>query len=153
MSTRNVALDTNVFLLFLVGAVNKNAIPSHKRLQQYDANAFDILCDKIAAYDRIVVTSGCLAEVCNLVDTDPRTRAGCYKLLKQLLSEELELQEKQVPGKTIVAEQSFNYLGITDASYVALAKRGIPVITADVKLHVEALRHCPESININHMLF
>ena len=43
MSRRRVALDTNVFLLLLVGLANREAIARHKRLAAYDADSYDML--------------------------------------------------------------------------------------------------------------
>ena len=60
MSRRKVALDTNVFLLFLVGLTDRATIAHHKRLAAYDVGAYDVLCRLLANYDEIIVTPGCL---------------------------------------------------------------------------------------------
>lgn len=85
MSRRRVALDTNVFLLLLVGLANREAIARHKRLAAYDADSYDMLCKLLASYDEIVVTSGCLAETTNLLDSDKGSRQHCYQMLKELI--------------------------------------------------------------------
>lgn len=63
MSVREVALDTNTFLLLLVGLCGEGFIVKSKRLEAYDEKAFDALRDLDSCFDRIVVTPGCLSEV------------------------------------------------------------------------------------------
>lgn len=103
MSRRKVALDTNVFLLFLVGLADRAAIARHKRLTAYDAGSYDVLCKLLASYDEIVVTPGCLAETTNLLDSDKGSRQRCYQMLKELILSGEELREarsRQQGGRT-----------------------------------------------------
>ncbi len=39
------------------------------------------------------------------------------------------------------------WLGITDATYVEIAKRGIPVVTADLQLFSQVVGYSPDSVN------
>ena len=147
MSRRKVALDTNVFLLFLVGLADRAAIACHKRLAAYDADSYDVLCGLLANYDEIVVTPGCLAETTNLLDSDKGSRERCYQALKELIESGETLSEKHVPAVKVVEEKPFMWLGFTDASYVELAKEGVPVITADFKLYQQVIARNEESVN------
>ena len=151
MSPRRVALDTNVFLLLLVGLARRTAISQHKRLDSYDVGSFDLLCRLLANYDEIVVTPGCLAETTDLVDSDKNSRAGCYQILKELIRSEGTLVERHIPAIKIVDEQSFMWLGFADASYVKLAEEGIPVITADFKLYQQVAARNEQSINFGRL--
>lgn len=72
MSQRDVALDSNMFLLYVVGLLDVSAINKHKRLKQYSAESFERLCKIISRYDRVLVTAGCLAEVSDLIEYDKR---------------------------------------------------------------------------------
>ena len=147
MSRRKVALDTNVFLLFLVGLTDRAAIARHKRLTAYDADSYDALCRLLAGYDEIVVTPGCLAETTNLLDSDKGSRTRCYQILRELIESGEALNEKHVPAVKVVEEKPFMWLGFTDASYVELAREGIPVITADLKLYLQVVEKNEESVN------
>ena len=153
MSRRKVALDTNVFLLFLVGLADRAATARHKRLAAYDADAYDALCRLLASYDEIVVTPGCLAETTNLLDSDKGSRTRCYQILKELIESGEALSEKHVPAVKVVEEKPFMWLGFTDASYVKLAEEGIPVITADFKLHQQVVAQNKESVNFTAVAF
>ena len=147
MSRRKVALDTNVFLLFLVGLADRAAIARHKRLAAYDADSYDMLCKLLASYDEIVVTPGCLAETTNLLDSDKGSQQHCYQMLKELIQSGEGLSEKHVPADKVVEQRPFMWLGFTDASYVELADQGIPVITADLKLYLQVVEKNEESVN------
>lgn len=147
MSRRKVALDTNVFLLLLVGLANREAIARHKRLAAYDADSYDMLCELLASYDEIVVTPGCLAEMTDLLDSDKDSRQRCYQMLKELILSGEELRERHVPADKVVVQRPFMWLGFTDASYVELAAQGIPVITADLKLYLQVAERNEKSVN------
>ena len=147
MSRRRVALDTNVFLLLLVGLANREAIARHKRLAANDADSYDMLCKLLASYDEIVVTPGCLAETTNLLDSDKGSQQHCYQMLKELIQSGEGLSEKHVPADKVVEQRPFMWLGFTDASYVELADQGIPVITADLKLYLQVAERNEKSVN------
>ena len=147
MSQRDVALDSNMFLLYVVGLLDASAINKHKRLKQYSAESFGRLCKIISRYDRVLVTAGCLAEVSDLIEYDKRYSKQLFELLKVLLLGADGLSEEHVPARTIVEEPSYYWLGVTDTSYVELAKRGIPVITSDLRLYAQAVAHCDDSVN------
>lgn len=153
MSRRKVALDTNVFLLFLVGLADRAAIARHKRLAAYDAGAYDALSRLLASYDEIVVTPGCLAETTNLLDSDKGSRTRCYQILKELIESGEALSEKHVPAVKVVEEKPFMWLGFTDASYVELAEEGIPVIAADFKLYQQVIARNEGSVNFTAVAF
>lgn len=153
MSRRRVALDTNVFLLFLVGLADRATIVHHKRLAAYDADSYDLLCKLIAGYDEIVVTPGCLAETTNLLDADRSSRERCYMVLKELICTGEALNEKHAPAARIVEERPFMWLGFTDASYVELAEEGIPVITADFGLFQQVVALNENSVNFAEVRF
>ena len=95
MSRHMVALDTNVFLLLLVGLANREAIARHRRLSAYSAESFEFLCRLLAGFDEIVVTPGCLAETTNLLDSDKGSRVRCYQVLKELIRSGDEFSEKR----------------------------------------------------------
>ena len=153
MSRRKVALDTNVFLLFLVGLANRAAIARHKRLDNYEAGSYDVLCRLLAGYDEIIVTPGCLAETTDLLDSDKGSRTSCYQILKELMESGEALSEKHVPAAKVVEEKPFMWLGFTDASYVELAEEGIPVITADFRLYQQVVARNEESVNFTTVAF
>lgn len=146
---REVALDTNVFLLLLVGRVNPDGIAHNKRLQKFTPSDYELLCCLIAPFDRIVVTPGCLAETTNLLDHDRLSREVYFPELKALLHMPAVIREEYVPSLRATEEKSFLWLGITDATYVDIARRGIPVITADFGLYQQVVSCNEQSVNFD----
>lgn len=137
-SPHSVALDSNVLALFIVGVFNRKAISSHRRLEAYRAEDFDKLVGLIAPYWNVVTTPQSLAEVSSLLEYDKRTARRTLGILKAMLQGDYasgQLQEELLWSKELVQEDSFMWLGLTDASFVELAKKGIPVITADARLY------------------
>lgn len=147
MSAREVALDTNTFLLLLVGLCGKGFIAKSKRLAAYDEKAFDTLRKLVSCFDRVIVTPGCLSEVSNLLDFDRPIRAAGHELLAKILRETDAFAERYVPVGLAVENHCYRWLGITDATYVEIAKQGIPVVTADAKLFEQVVCHAPKSVN------
>jgi hypothetical protein len=65
--TTRLAIDTQVLLLLVVGLVDRNFIANHKRLKQFDTNAFELLVCVIGDAEQIVATPNSLTEVSNLL--------------------------------------------------------------------------------------
>lgn len=146
---REVALDTNVFLLFLVGQVNPNQISRNKLLQKFVPSDYELLCRLIAPFDRIVVTPGCLTETTNLLDHNRLSREAYFPRLKALLHMPDAVREEYVPSSRATEQPSFMWLGVTDATYVDIARQGIPVITADFDLYLQVSSYCEQSVNFD----
>ena len=146
---REIALDTNVFLLFLVGRVSPDGIAHNRRLQKFTPSDYELLCRLIAPFDRIVVTPGCLTETTNLLDHDRLSREAYFPELKTLIHLTDVIREEYIPSSRATEEQSFMWLGITDATYVDLARRGIPVVTADFGLYQQVASCCEQSVNFD----
>lgn len=148
---REIALDTNVFLLFLVGRANPGGIKRVKRLQAFAPEDYALLCQLIAPFDRMVVTPGCLAETTNLLDHDRLARETYFPELRALLHMPDTIREDYVPAARVTDERSFLWLGITDATYVDIARRGVPVITTDFKLYQQVISYCQQSVNFDFL--
>ncbi len=153
MSAREIALDTNVFLLFLVGMRDASSIAKNKRLEAYDEEAFERLRNLVSAFDRIVVTPGCLSEVTNLLDFDKSSRKENYGHLARMLNTAGVLDERYVAAIDAVKNPCYRWLGITDATYVEIAKRGIPVVTADFQLFQQVICYAADSVNFGALAF
>ncbi|OUP06024.1 hypothetical protein [Collinsella sp. An2] len=149
-SPRSIALDSNVLTLFIVGLYNRNAISKHRRLKAYEASHFDKLVALIESFDYLVTTPQSLAEVSNLLDFDKQSARHTMGLLKGLLqgaSSQDEIHEQLFPSRLIVEEESYMWLGLADASFVQLAKRGVPVITADARLFARLIAFNSQCVN------
>jgi len=131
---QGVVLDTNVFILFLVGCWNPHLVGSGdiKRLNSYSIDDFKLLLALLVPFSKRVVTPGIITETCNLLDTDNRKYNGAvFYALSQLLD---KISESQKPSKLLSIQPAFLQFGLADTSVADLADRGYLIITDDLKL-------------------
>jgi hypothetical protein len=131
---QGIVLDTNIFVLFLVGCWNPQLLVTGeiKRLKSYSANDFTLLLALLAPFPKRVVTPGIVTETCNLLDADNRNYHGAvFGALTQVLD---NLFESHKSSKLLSRNPAFLQFGLADASVSDLASRGYLVITDDLKL-------------------
>ena len=63
----DIVLDSNAFILYIVGRINPETISFHKRTSLYTAEDFYYLQELISNYDRIITCPNVLTEVDNLL--------------------------------------------------------------------------------------
>lgn len=61
-----IMVDTNILLLFFIGAFDQNLIPRFKRTRQFTVEDYATLIDILGPFDKIVATPHILTEVSNL---------------------------------------------------------------------------------------
>lgn len=150
MAPRPVLLDTNLFLLFVVGTASKAAIGRHGRLRAYSDEAFELLLLLLGQASEIVVTPNTAAETSNLL------RQGVSDPLRCALSEHFgqmlkKMREDYVPSSLAVDHPAFLRLGLTDAAISHLAGEGMVILTADLDLYLHAVRAGQDAVNFNHI--
>jgi len=67
MQQKGVLLDTNLFILLIVGLVGSKHIATHKKLDSYSEEDFKLLVSILDTCRHLVVTPHVLAETSNLV--------------------------------------------------------------------------------------
>lgn len=150
MALRPVLLDTNLFLLFVVGTADRDLITKHNRLQAYPPDAFDLLILMLEKAGEIVVTPNTAAETSNLL------RQGVKGPLRSALSTHFGLllgrmREDYVQSSLAVAHPTFLRLGLSDAVISHLADGDMVIVTADFDLYNEAVRSGRHAVNFNHV--
>jgi len=131
---RGAVLDTNIFILFLIGCLNPLLIGSGdiKRLKTYSIDDFKLLSALLIPFSKRVVTPGIVTETCNLLESDNRKYKGAvFHALSQLLD---KVSESQKSSKLLSIDAAFLQFGLADASVSDLASRGYLIITDDLKL-------------------
>ena len=63
---KGVLLDTNILLLYFVGAFNPEEIPRFKRTKMFTVEDHDTLVGILGYFEKIVTTPNILTEVSNL---------------------------------------------------------------------------------------
>lgn len=60
-------LDTNLFVLLVVGSESRDLITKHRRLEHYSPEDYDTLLELLEGSDQLFVTPNTLTETSNLV--------------------------------------------------------------------------------------
>ncbi|SLM29872.1 conserved hypothetical protein [Desulfamplus magnetovallimortis] len=113
---RSVLLDTNLFLLLIVGLYDRNLIGKHKRTNAFTPEDFDLLVELIDPFRELWITSHCLAEVSNLLkQTHSRQALELLAFLGDFVS---RVKESHIQKDMIFSgKQSFK-LGVADTGIV-----------------------------------
>ncbi|MBD0320928.1 MAG: hypothetical protein ICV87_11380 [Gemmatimonadetes bacterium] len=146
-----VLVDTNLLLMYLVGAHDPDEIPRFKRTQQFTSGDHALLTDFLGLFRRVVTTPHILTEVSNLAgQLADRTRTGVF----ETLSEGIELfHERHTPASELAAEPAFPRFGIADAAVLHEAKGRYLVLTDDFRLSQYLQSEGVDVFNFHHLQF
>jgi hypothetical protein len=147
---RRVAIDANLLLLLVVGAVAPDFVARHKRLKSFDYDDYQLLCSIIADAEAIVSTPNVATEVANIVGF------GVHEPLRSALFARLEawlptLLEHYQATSLAVAEPEFIRLGLSDCAWFGCVDRETELITADLELYLAALQRGLTVTNFAHL--
>ena len=138
MTLRDVIIDTNLLVLFVVGTASLEYVSTHKRLRAYTATDFDLLTNLLSAASRVIVTPHVLTETSNLLryaNEPARTRImETFRLLLGGVDERLERSAKAAERSEFVA------LGLADAGLLEAAESNATLLTDDLDLYLAAHR-------------
>ena len=130
-------LDTNLFVLLVVGSVGRDLISKHRRLREYSAEDYDILSELLEGADQLFVTPNTLTETSNLVGQhgEPE-RSLLMRGLQYLIHES---QEIVVASTEASSNAKFERLGLTDAALLETITADTPLLTVDFSLYLAAI--------------
>mgnify|MGYP000992917730 CR=1 FL=1 len=139
-----ILIDTNLLLLWVVGACDRGLVGRHKRLHgRYDADDFDLLAGLLGRYAAVCLTPGTLAECSNLLrQTDPHNRRRLMTQLAQLVTAS---PERHLAAARVVDTPAFISLGVADATLAELASAAMPLLTDDLQLYLAVLARTPDA--------
>ena len=144
-----LVVDTNLLLLYIVGAVDQSQIGQHKRLTAYSLDDFDLLTNYIDGRDLVSIPN-ILTETSNLMGqglhgkTLAKARLGLKLITEQL-------QEIFVPSKTATQVNEFHWLGLTDCAIVSINQVEVELLTDDLNLYGVAIGKEMIAQNFNHL--
>ena len=141
-------LDTNLFVLLVVGSESRDLIPKHRRLENYSSEDYDILTELLENADQLFVTPNTLTETSNLVSQhgEPE-RSLLMNRLRYLIHGS---QEVVVASAEASSNVKFERFGLTDAALLEIVTADTPLLTADVGLYLAAIESGAErAINFN----
>ena len=147
--SNGVLVDANLLVLYLVGKVNKNRIPTFKRTQGYTARDFVLLAGLIGHFGRAFTTPHILSQVSDLSALPGKE----LKAIRHCLKAEVEMMEERYDeSRMVVKDAAFEPLGLADAAIVALCRRPLLVLTADLALYLALQRRGADAINFTDYL-
>ena len=117
-------LDTNLLVLLVVGSASREVISRHRRLRDYYAEDYDILCEFLENAKTLYVTPNTLTETSNLVGQHCEPERSV--LMRRL--EYLDLRESGTHSRQCERHLS-NYgisqrLGLTDVVHIGIRYSG-----------------------------
>lgn len=124
-------LDTNLFVLLVVGLFDPAWIDKHKRTNSYTIEDFNRLKRVVGSYNRLVTLPNVLTEVSNLLaQTSDVIRRGLFDKLAPLIK---QTEEIHVPSSIPAKHPLFHTFGLTDLAIAELSGRQYVVLTDDRK--------------------
>ncbi len=121
---KGILIDTNILLLYIVGAVDINLIRNFGRTAEFAENDFYVVSKFVDYFDIKITTPHILTEVSNLF--------GNRKSLQAALSKYIELAKKFfLESKKVAETKTFLQFGLADAAISETAKNSYLVVTND----------------------
>ena len=146
---RDVLIDTNILLMYIVGTLDPRLIPMFKRTKMFTVDDYTILCRFLHPFRSIVTAPNILTEVSNLAGqmAEPR-RTQVFQIFSQAVK---VIPEQYVQSTMAVENSVFVRLGLTDMVIAKIAEGAVLVLTDDFKLSQHLERSGLAVVNFNHV--
>ena len=144
-----IMVDTNILLLFFIGAFDQNLIPRFKRTRQFSVEDYATLISILGLFDRIATTPHILTEVSNLSGQLGEPARSEY--FKKFSSDITLLEEENVASRDVAQMQEFVKFGLTDTGIIHLTKGKYLVLTDDFRLSQYLQSAGVDVVNFNHI--
>lgn len=145
---KGALFDTNLLVLFLVGAVNRERIEKFKRTKNFTIDDFEFLQQLMDWFGKVITTPHVLSQVSDLTDLRDQELSQVRHKFKLLIRQSEEAYD---PSLVLTGDPVFERLGLADAAIATVCSRGILVVTADLDLHIQIQRRGAETLNFNHV--
>lgn len=148
--SKGLLIDSNLLLLYLVGAYDTNLVGdgNYNKLSKYRLEDYHLLVRLMAVFARSVTTPHVLTEVSNLTNDLPSsTRSKCLKEFATTLE---EMEELMTPSLEAARRPDFHFLGLTDAALAQWSSRFL-VVTDDFRMVAKLNESGQEALNFNHL--
>jgi hypothetical protein len=146
---KGLLIDTNLLLLYFIGAFDPDRIPKFKRTMAFTVNEFWLLMTFLKVFDKLVTTPNVLTEVSNLSgQLAENLRVPFYSDFADRIP---LLEEHYVPSVGASSMAHFSKIGLTDSAIVRLVKDKYLVLTDDLNLVGYLQNRSIDVINFNHI--
>ena len=144
-----IMVDTNILLLFFIGAFDQDLIPKFKRTKTFSVEDYEVLVRFLSPFYRIATTPHILTEVSNLAGQLREPAKSEY--FKKFSSEITLLEEENVASRDVAQTQEFVKFGLTDTGIIHLTKGKYLVLTDDFPLSQYLQSAGVDVVNFNHI--
>lgn len=151
---RKVIIDTNLFLLLLIGSTDINFIKKFNRTKMFTIEDFKRLVIILKECNEIFVIPHISTEVSNILGRDVKNESlkkDIFNKLNEFLSSDI-FTEECIGTQNAIGELCFHYLGITDAAILNMSKNRLGVITKDFQFIKELEENDVPVINFNKLM-
>jgi rRNA-processing protein FCF1 len=146
---KGLLIDTNLLLLYFIGAYDPDRIPKFKRTMAFTVDEFRLLASFLDVFDKLVTTPNVLTEVSNLSgQLAENLRAPFYSDFSNRIP---LLEEHYVTSVSVSSSVHFNRFGLTDSGIVQLVRDNYLVLTDDLKLVGYLQNLGIDVVNFNHI--
>jgi rRNA-processing protein FCF1 len=146
-SKRQLLLDTNLLILYLVGSYDPDRISHEKHTNIFNRDDFHLLRDFLQNFE-LIVTPNILTELANLMDTlNKKTEMRLFAYLSTFIN---RWDETYIASKDIHTP-AFLKFGLADSVIHSLAEQGIIIMTVDFPLYHYLSGLNLGVINFNHL--
>jgi predicted nucleic acid-binding protein len=146
---KGVLVDTNLLVLLLVGAVNKQRIPTFKRTGDFSIEEYELLVRLIDWFGKLIATPHVLSQVSDLTDLSGKELTAIRERFKVLVVQDIE--ESYDASRVLVDDPTFIRFGLADAAIATACSRGILVLTTDLQLQLALQALNIDALNFNHI--
>jgi rRNA-processing protein FCF1 len=147
--SKGILIDTNLLLLYVVGAVDRKEIGRFKRTIKFLPEDFDLLLRVMSFFQSVVTTPHILTEVSNLAgQIGDHAKSGVFAKIAQGV---VEFREEHVPTSELTAQPSFIRFGLTDTAVLHHARGRFLVLTDDFPLSQYLQHQGVDVVNFNHL--
>lgn len=146
---KGLLVDTNLLLLYFIGAYDPERIPKFKRTMAFTVDEFRLLAEFLNGFDKLVTTPNVLTEVSNL---SGQLAENLHVPFYDAFASRIPfLEEHFVTSVSVSSLAHFNKFGLTDSGIVQLVKDKYLVLTDDLSLVGYLQNHGIDVVNFNHI--
>ncbi|HEV7645893.1 MAG TPA: hypothetical protein VGO50_18280 [Pyrinomonadaceae bacterium] len=125
---KGILIDTNIFLLYIVGSLDISLVPEFKRTSDFSESDFEKVSKFIDFFDVKITTPNILTEVSNLIGKKPELRAALGIYITKL-------NEIFIESAKVSEHNAFIEFGLTDTAILNISKDSFLVVTDDRPLY------------------
>ena len=145
-----VLIDTNLYVLLLVGRTNMQKVGTDKRTKEYVIDDYIVLENTIRKFEKRYTTPNIVTESSNLLGAGKRTTVHG---VNNVLANDINIiGEEHISSLSCVSQAAFFRFGVTDTAIVLIASRkNILILTDDLPLYSFLAGGNLPVVNFNHV--